>query len=45
MLERVLKCRLCGRLYEFMSMMVGDQSVCGTCRAEARRQLEKDRPQ
>ena len=33
---RTLKCWICGALYQFMNMMVGDQSVCGACRAEAR---------
>ena len=28
----------CGRLYVFMSMYVGDQSVCGDCR----RRLEEE---
>ena len=37
MSEKVMKCRLCGQLYEFCAFMVGDQTVCGDCRAEAKR--------
>jgi hypothetical protein len=31
----VMKCRICGKLYEFHSFMVGDQTVCPECRAKA----------
>ena len=42
MTERITKCS-CGKLYEFHSMYVGDQSRCPHCRSEMREQLEKDR--
>jgi|2_EtaG_2_1085320.scaffolds.fasta_scaffold02186_2 hypothetical protein len=31
-MSRVKKCKFCGNLYKFMSLMVGDQSCCQTCR-------------
>lgn len=31
----VVKCRLCGTIYNAYSRMVGDQSVCGECRRKA----------
>ena len=40
---KVAKCPLCGKLYEVYPMMVGDQSVCPSCRAEAKRNMGKTR--
>lgn len=34
-LNPIVKCPICGKPYRAYSMMVGDQSVCGTCRREA----------
>lgn len=31
----VVRCWACGRLFEAYAHMVGDQSVCPSCRAEA----------
>ena len=42
MSEKVLKCPMCGRLYNFYNMMVGDQSVCPRCRKEAKDNMEED---
>lgn len=40
-MEQVAKCKFCGKLYEFYSHMVGDQSVCPDCRAEAKKNMRK----
>lgn len=36
-METTVRCPHCGRLYKFLSMMVGDQSACPSCRREAER--------
>jgi predicted Zn-ribbon and HTH transcriptional regulator len=35
-MSKVLKCPMCGDLYEFYAHMVGDQSVCPKCRQKAK---------
>lgn len=43
---RVMRCRICGRLYQFAAFMVGDQTVCHGCRAEAEKAvLRPDTPE
>lgn len=37
---KVAKCWNCGRLYRIYAHMVGDQSVCRRCRAEADREVD-----
>ena len=32
----VMQCRICKKLYEFFSHMVGDQSVCPSCRRKTK---------
>ena len=38
--EKILRCS-CGRPYEFMNMMVGDQSKCPLCSAKEHRELQE----
>ena len=35
-MSQIIKCKFCGRLYEFASMLVGDQSCCAACRSAAK---------
>ena len=37
MLDQTCKCHICGRPYKVYPMMVGDQSACPACVAEAER--------
>ncbi len=37
-MEQTVKCKICGRPYVVMDMYAGDQSACGTCLKEARKQ-------
>lgn len=37
MIEWVMKCRLCGTIYMTYAHMVGDLTVCGDCRINAKK--------
>jgi hypothetical protein len=41
MSENIINCPICGKPYEFFSMMVGDQSCCPGCRLAAKNAVKQ----
>jgi len=39
--EQTVKCHICGKPYVFMAFYAGDQSACPSCRAAARKAVQR----